>query len=98
EDVQSSGERRGHRRYEDREPAVVEFFDDEPRDERLLYFDECRPPRFLVSVSRQSLCQAAHQGVAGKFLEERDLEALSKRAPRSSSHGDTDDETERQHQ
>ena len=53
---------------------------------------------FLVTVSRQSLCQTAQQAVPGKPLEEHHSPcAREPRAP-SSSHGDTDEETERQHQ
>ena len=71
EDVHGPGKRSGHRRDEDRESAVVELFDDERRDERVLDFDQCRLPGVLLTVSRQSLCQAAQQAVPRKPLEEQ---------------------------
>ena len=58
QNVDGSGERCRHRRNEDGEPAIVERLDDERRHERVLEFDQCRRPRSLLTISRQSLCQA----------------------------------------
>ena len=81
QDVDGSGERCGHRRNEDGESAVIERLDDEPRNERVLEFDERRHPRGLAAISRHPLCQAADQAVPRKLPEEHDLEALADRAP-----------------
>jgi hypothetical protein len=49
EDVDSSGERGGHRWDEHREAAVLELFDDEGGYESICDLDQCRLP-FILSA------------------------------------------------
>ena len=62
EDVDGPGKRRGNRRHEDRQPAVVELFDDERRDERVLDLDERRLSRRSPRCRRRAAGSGCERG------------------------------------
>ena len=70
EDVDGSSERCRYRWHEDREAAIVEFLNDEGRDERLLDLGQHRLPHLLFTLPYQLLCQAPKQSVAGNSAKE----------------------------
>jgi hypothetical protein len=58
--------------------------------------DECRLPRSFVAVSREALCEAAKEAIAGEPFEEYDLHALSNQPSYPRAHGRPDEEADYQ--
>src|SRR6187399_2344988 len=98
ENIDGSGEWCGHRRHEDREAPIFEFFNDEPWDESLLDLDQRGLPGTLVVLSRHSLGHTANECVARNLLKKRLLDSLAYRSSRARTNSRTDEETDKQHE
>lgn len=62
ENVNGSGERRGHRGHEDREAAVLQLFDDERGNEGVFDLGQRRLPHALFVLPCESLSQTPNGG------------------------------------
>ena len=98
EDIDGSGERRGHRGHEHREAPVRQCFNNERGDEGLLNFGQRWLPHILLIPPRQALRQTPKEGVAWQSFEQRLLDALSERSPCRRADSHTDEETDQQHE
>src|SRR5262249_46658136 len=99
ENIDGSGERRGHRRHENRKASVHQFFDNEGGDESFLNLGQRGLPNvLLITLPRQSLRQTSKECIAGHSFEERFLDALLERRPGRWGKGSAKEKEDNQHE
>ena len=98
ENIDGSGKRRRYRRNENREAAVVQFFNNECGNKCLLNFGQGRLPCALLVFPGYALRQAPKQCVTWDSFEKRFLDTLSDCSPCRRANGNTDEKTHDQHE
>src|SRR5262245_27390406 len=98
EDIDSSSERRWYRGHENREAPVLQFLNNEGRNESLLNLGKCRLPHVLLILPCHSLSQAPKERVAWYSFEKRLLDALLNRVASGRPDGSPDKKTDNQHE
>src|SRR4030095_13378382 len=95
EDVDGPGKRSGGRRNKDSETAVVKFFNNERRHERLFDFGHGRLPHVLLAASRDCLGQAPKEDITWDSFKKRLLYPLSCRSSFWCPNRNTNEETDK---
>jgi hypothetical protein len=98
EDIDGSGERRGHRGHEHREAPVLKFLDDECGDESILDLDERRLPHVLFTRPREPLGHTPKERIARESFDQSFLDSLPGRSSCRRAHCNTDEETGHHHE
>src|SRR5262249_4121390 len=96
--VDSPSKRSRYRWDENRIPSVLEFLNDERRDERFFDLCQCRPPDLFAVISRHLLRQSRKGRIPRSSFKERFLNPSPRLLTRLSAHRDADDDENQKHQ